>query len=263
MKKAISNIAWENSDEKEVFKLLKKYDFSYLELAPSKIFSNLKEVKQEEINNYLKYLKENSLSIVAFQALLFGQNELKIFDESRAETLKYLKNIMDLAQKLGNKILVFGSPKNRFIGDLNRKEAYKIAVDFFSELGAYAKEKEVYFCIEPNSKAYGCDFIKNTQEALQLIKDVSCEGFKLHIDSAVMTMNEENIEKSLEEALPFMEHFHISEAYLEPVQNFNLHKKFYQALKTLNYQKAVSIEMKTTKLKNIEQSLKIINEIYN
>lgn len=263
MKKAISNIAWENSEEKEVFQLLKKYDFSYLELAPTKIFQNLLNVDNKSIEKYLKYIKQNSLNLVAMQALLFGQNELKIFDESRSETLKYLKNVIDLAQNLGSKILVFGSPKNRLIGDLSKKEAYKIAVDFFSELGDYAKQKELYFCIEPNTKAYGCDFITNTKEAIELIKDVSCEGFKLHIDSAVMTMNEENIEKNLEEAFPFMEHFHISEAYLEPVKNFKLHEKFYKVLKALNYQKAVSIEMKQTSLSNIEQSLKIIQEIYS
>ncbi|NBK98115.1 MAG: DUF1967 domain-containing protein [Erysipelotrichia bacterium] len=51
--------------------------------------------------------------------------------------LVYLKKIIDLAQKLDVKVLVFGSPKNRFIGNMDRNEAYQIAIEFFKELGDY------------------------------------------------------------------------------------------------------------------------------
>lgn len=267
MKLSISNIAWEPSEDKEVFELIQKYGFSGIELAPPKLFKDLSNVSDEEINDYLEYMKPYNFKFPAMQSLLFGKAELKIFDESRNDTLVYLKKIIDLAQKLDVKVLVFGSPKNRFVGDIEKNEAYTIAIDFFKELGEYAYSKDRCFCIEPNAKEYGCDFITNTDEAIQLVKDVNSKGFRLHIDSAVMSMNRENIKESLLEALPYTEHFHISEPFLELITiNKTNHEEFAATLKSLNYDKWVSIEMKnnllTSNVEAVKNSLECIKNIY-
>lgn len=268
MKLSISNIAWEPSEDKEVFELIKEYRFEGIELAPPKLFKDLSNVTDKEIEDYLEYMKPYNFKFPAMQSLLFGKPELKIFDDSRNDTLVYLKKIIDLAQKLDVKVLVFGSPKNRFIGNMDKNEAYKIAIDFFKELGEYANSKDRCFCIEPNAKEYGCDFITNIDEAIQLIKDVDSKGFRLHIDSAVMAMNNENIRVNLEKALPYTEHFHISEPFLELITNNKTnHEEFASILKKLNYDKWVSIEMKNNVLdSNIEavnRSLDYVSKIYN
>lgn len=267
MKLSISNIAWEPSEDKEVFELIQKYGFEGIELAPPKLFKDLSNISDSEINEYLEYMKPYNFKFPAMQSLLFGKPELKIFDGSRNDTLVYLKKIIDLAQKLDVKVLVFGSPKNRFIGDMNKDEAKKIAIDFFKELGDYAYSKDRCFCIEPNAKEYGCDFITNTDEAIQLVKDVDSRGFRLHIDSAVIAMNSENIEESLGKALPFTEHFHISEPFLELITtNKTNHQEFSRILKKLSYDKWVSIEMKNNVLSSnveaVNRSLKFVSEIY-
>lgn len=267
MKLSISNIAWEIHEDKEVFELIQKYGFEGIELAPPKIFKDSSNVSDKDVRDYLQYIKPYGFKFPAMQSLLFGKPELKIFDDSRKETLEYLKKIIDLAQKLDVKVLVFGSPKNRFIGDMNKDEAKKIAIEFFKELGDYAYLKERYFCIEPNAKEYGCDFITNTDEAIELVKDVNSKGFRLHIDSAVISMNSENIEKSLIKALPYMEHFHISEPFLEYIPNDKTnHQEFFEVLKKLNYDKWVSIEMKNGILESnveaVNRSLEFIGKIY-
>jgi sugar phosphate isomerase/epimerase len=268
MKLSISNIAWEPNEDKDAFELIKKYGFEGIELAPPKLFKDLSNVSDSEINDYLEYMKPYNFKFPAMQSLLFGKPELKIFDGSRNDTLEYLKKIIDLAQKLDVKVLVFGSPKNRFIGDMPKDEAYKVAIDFFKELGEYAYSKERYFCIEPNAKEYGCDFITNTDEAIELVKDVNSKGFRLHIDSAVMVMNSENVKESLEKALPYTEHFHISEPFLELItENKTNHKEFVKILKTLNYDKWVSVEMKNgvmdSNVEAVKNSLKFVKELVN
>jgi sugar phosphate isomerase/epimerase len=265
MRLSISNIAWEPSEDKEVFELIKKYEFEGIELAPPKLFKDLSNVSDIEIKNYLEYMKPYGFKFPAMQSLLFGKPELKIFNDSRNDTLEYLKKIIDLAQKLDVKVLVFGSPKNRFIDDMNKDEAKKIAIDFFKELGDYAHSKDRCFCIEPNAKEYGCDFITNTNEAIELVQDVNSLGFRLHIDSAVMVMNNENVEENIKKALPYAEYFHISEPFLELITNNKTnHKKFIEVLRSLNYDKWISIEMKNNVLQsNIEavhKSLKFIKE---
>lgn len=268
MKLSISNIAWEPSEDKAVFELIKKYGFSGIELAPPKLFKDPSNVSDEKTEAYLKYMKPYGFKFPAMQSLLFGKPELKIFDESRADTLEYLKKIIDLAQNLDVKVLVFGSPKNRFIGDMDKKEAQKIAVQFFRELGKYAHSKDRYFCIEPNAKEYGCDFITNTDEAIELVKAVDSKGFRLHVDSAVIAMNGEDIKESLTKALPYTEHFHISEPFLELITtNKTKHEEFFKILKSLNYDKWVSIEMKNgvmdSNIEAVAGSLKFVSKIYN
>ena len=267
MKLSISNIAWEPNEDKDVFELIKKYGFEGIELAPPKLFKDCSNVSDKEIEDYLEYMKPYNFKFPAMQSLLFGKPELKIFDGSRNDTLEYLKKIIDLAQKLDVKVLVFGSPKNRFIGDMPKDEAYKVAIDFFKELGEYAYSKERYFCIEPNAKEYGCDFITNTDDAIELVKDVNSKGFRLHVDSAVIAMNNEDIKESLEKALPYTEHFHISEPFLELITNNRTnHEEFFKILKELKYNKWVSIEMKNNVMDSnidaVKNSLEFINNIY-
>lgn len=267
MKLSISNIGWEIHEDKEVFELIQRYGFEGIELAPPKIFKDPANATDKEIRDYLSYINMYGFKFPAMQSLLFGKPELKIFDDSRGDTLEYLKKIIELAQKLDVKVLVFGSPKNRFIGDMPKDEAKKIAIDFFKELGEYAHSKERCFCIEPNAKEYGCDFITNTDEAIKLVKEVSSKGFRLHIDSAVMAMNGENIEENLKIALPYTEHFHISEPFLELITNNKTnHEEFAKTLKSLNYDKWISIEMKNgvmdSNIEAIENSLEYIRGIY-
>jgi len=268
MQLSISNIGWEIHEDKEVFELIKKYRFDGIELAPPKIFKDPINATEKEIRDYLSYISIYGFKFPAMQSLLFGKPELKIFDDSIKNTLEYLKKMIDLAQKLDVKVLVFGSPQNRFIGNIPRDEANKIAVDFFKELGKYAYSRERYFCIEPNAKEYGCDFITNTDEAIELVKDVNSKGFRLHIDSAVMAMNSENIVENLKKALPYTEHFHISEPFLELITNDRTnHKAFAKILKSLDYSKWVSIEMKNdvmdSNVEAVKRSLEFVAKIYN
>ena len=39
MKLSISNIAWKSEDDFKVYKLMKKYEYKGLEIAPTRIFS--------------------------------------------------------------------------------------------------------------------------------------------------------------------------------------------------------------------------------
>ena len=82
-----------------------------------------------------------------------------------------------------------------------------------------------------------------------------------------MAMNNENIEENLKIALPYAEHFHISEPFLELIANNKTnHEEFAKTLKKLNYDKWVSIEMKNNVLisnvEGIKRSLEYVSTIY-
>lgn len=269
MKLSISNIAWFKEEDSEVYKLMRDYGFIGLDVAPKRVIEDPFNASNDEIEKARKEIENQTFSVIGMQALLYGHPELRVFesDENRRETLEYLKRIMDYAAKLGAKVLVFGSPKNRQIGNMDYQKAEKIAISFFNELGEYAKEKNMYFCIEPNPTAYGADFITNTRDAIKFVEKVNNDGFRLHVDMGTIIMNNEDIETVIKEATNVMEHFHISQPYLNLItKDIEKHKEVAKALKKFKYNGYVSIEMKngitTPNINAVKEALEFISKIY-
>lgn len=256
MNLAISNIAWNIKDNEAVYKELNKYGFRGVEIAPAKINNELL---------FLDSIKKYNLTIPAMQSLLYKQEHLELFFNTD-KTINFLKNLILFASRLGCKVLVFGAPKNRDIRHLTQKEAFNKAVEIFYELGEFALNNDCIFAIEPNAKEYNCNFITNTDEAIELVKAVNSKGFRFHFDSAVAYMNNENLEKSIKEALPYMAHFHISSPFLESILNTKeLHENLARIIKDSSYKHFLSIEMREQEnknLDNIKRSLEYVASLY-
>ena len=149
----------------------------------------------------------------------------------------------------------------------NIDKDYSLAIDFFRTIGKYANNKGVCLCIEANPRDYNTNFINTTQEAFELVKAVESEGFGLHIDFGTMIINNEDIDFLLE-CNKYIKHIHISEPYLEKINEYNYekHNKLYSILKSINYNNWISIEMKKTSeecnIDEIESVLKYVSNIF-
>ncbi|RJG24767.1 sugar phosphate isomerase/epimerase [Paenibacillus thiaminolyticus] len=269
MKISISNLAWDLHEEKEIINILRDYKVRGIEIAPTKVWGNPTDCSPQQADQYKCYWLEKNIIIVAMQSLLFGQNSLHLFREenSRQKMKNYLFRIIELAGELGVKSLVFGSPKNRLIGDLTKVEQYNIAIPFFHAVGEYAIENNVQFCIEPNPVHYGCEFVTNSSEGLELVQEVGSKGFRLHLDAAGMFLAEEDISNALEKSFPYLAHFHVSEPYLELIGSSQVqHHLYSRILKSLGYNNWVSIEMKNglkqSNAESVKRALQFVSEIY-
>ncbi|PLR84335.1 sugar phosphate isomerase/epimerase family protein [Bacillus sp. V33-4] len=269
MKLSISNLTWENEEDNAVKDILTDLFVNQIEIAPTKIWGNPLEATDEAVQNYRKYWNSDGISIVALQSLLFGRTDLDIFSEEiiRQATLEYLYKIIEIGAGLGAKAFVFGSPKNRQIGDMKYSKALDIAFEFFYKLGEKADQYSSVFCIEPNPKIYGCDFINTTAEGIILVKEVNHPGFGLHLDAGGMTLSNENIQESIDSAAPYLKHFHISEPQLNMVQNGQVdHRSFARALRNINYEHNISIEMKpglnNSNPETVKKSVEFVREAY-
>jgi len=269
MNLAISNIAWQSHEENAIADLMQQLGIRGVEIAPTKIWSSPLEATYAEIAEYRQFWRDRNIQIVALQALLYGRPDLTVFESAkkRQETIAYLSKIVELAARIGAKVLVFGSPKNRQVRNLNPQDVEEIAVDFFGKVGEISDRHGVQFCIEPNPSVYDCDFINTSSQGLELVKMVNSPGFGLHLDAAGMTLSEENIESAIANSISQVCHFHISEPYLEPVGTGGVeHSRFAEALRQTNYLGWTSIEMKAqnldSNLENVERSLKIALQYY-
>ena len=254
---SISNLAWNKDEENNVIKILKKYQIAGVELAISKIWGDPKK------------WKESGIQIVATTSLLYGHPELTIFgdEKTRKKTLEYLKKMIKLTSDLGTKVMIFGSPKNRLIGKLNKNEADKIAIDFFRKIGKEAKKYKITFCIEPVPTVYGSDFILNTKEARDLVKKIGSDNIKINMDTGAMKINKEDFKKEIKKSLNLIGHLHVSEQGFAKVSDTRFgHKIIAKTLKNLKYKNWVSIEMWAKEGQDntiqIEKSLKFVKKIY-
>lgn len=269
MKLSISNIAWQLEEEQTISQILERFNVTGVEIAPTKIFKNPLQVTLAEVEDYKNFWHCRGIDIVAMQSLLFGRPDLTIFEnaDKRNETFSYLSSLIQLGSKLGVKVLVFGAPKNRKIGNLDPHKAEEIALDFFYGLGEIAKQYGMIFCIEPNPQVYECDFINTSQEGYLLVTKANSQGLGLHLDAAAITLTQESIESCLENTFSHLCHFHISEPYLNLIGSGGVdHQLFGQVLSKLDYQGWVSIEMipksQTDNLLNVTQALETATQYY-
>lgn len=262
MKLAISNIAWSNEQNTQVYSLMKQYGFSGLEIAPTKIISegpydNLLEAGEW----YAALNKEWGFSVPSMQSIWFGRQE-RIFgtENERAALVEYTKKAIDFAQKIGCRNLVFGCPRNRSYESGIDVDA--IAVAFFKEIADYAYEKSTCVGMEANPPIYNTNFINDTQSAIELIKKVDSRGFKLNLDMGTMIHNQESVEL-LRGNVGLINHIHISEPGLKPIEHRDIHKQLMKLIEKESYRGYVSIEMSTVEdVSLIENAMKYVADIY-
>ena len=243
---AISNIGWDASKDAAVYDLMKKYGYSGLEIAPTRIFPETPYENMKDAKEWAESLKKNEgFTVPSMQSIWFGRQE-KIFGtlEERKILVEYTKKAIDFAEIIGCENLVFGCPRNRNIPeDANPS----IAVAFFKELGDYAAEHNTVIGMEANPPIYNTNYVNNTKEALELIERVDSKGFKLNLDVGTMIQNNELVEE-LAGYIQLINHVHISEPGLKMIEQRELHGELMELLTREGYQRFVSIEINVNNL---------------
>ena len=239
MKLSISNIAWSNENDAAVYELMQEKNFTGLEIAPTKIFPDNPYIELEKAAQWKKNLP---FKISSMQSIWFGRTE-KLFGTSRErETLlDYTKSAICFAEIIGCKNLVFGCPKNRFLPENVDKN---IGIEFFKQLADYAVKHNTVIAMEANPAIYNTNYINTTPDALGLISEVDSEGFKLNLDVGTLIANGEDCE-ILRGKVHLINHVHISEPFLKPVEARDIHVKLAKLLQEEKYDNFISIEMTT------------------
>lgn len=243
MKLAISNIAWTKDNDKAVWQHMSKNGFSGLEIAPTRLFA---EKPYDNIIEAVQFAKEMTddynLLIPSMQSIWYGRKEF-IFGskKERQILLEYTHKAVDFAEAIGCHNLVFGCPKNR---NITNNEDYKIGIEFFRNIGNYAKKHNTIVALEANPVIYGTNFLNDTKDAISYCREISNEGIGINYDLGTAIFNNESYQLCIDN-LDLINHVHISEPYLAKIKKRDLHKELLKALKNAGFDKYISIEMKT------------------
>ncbi|MDD3666705.1 MAG: sugar phosphate isomerase/epimerase [Bacteroidales bacterium] len=257
---SISNIGWNAEDDYDIYKIMRENDFWGLEIAPTRVFQNSPYDKLNEAKKWSDILKrEEGLEISSIQSIWYGRQE-KLFGSlfERQALKNYTKKAIDFAALMGCKNLVFGCPKNRVIAENDNPNT---AIEFFKELGDYAELKGTILSLEANPTIYNTNYINDTLSAIELVKNVNSKGFLLNLDTGTMIYNNETV-GSLINNVKYINHVHISEPELKPIQRRNLHTDLISLLKQENYKRFISIEIGRQDDKNIiKNAIFYLNEV--
>ena len=268
----ISNIAWSHEHDAEVAKWMVGENIRNLEVAPAKVVGPDQEPARftfKQADTYRQFWQDHNIRIVAMQALLYGAQESLHLFEHTGPYEDYLKRIIELSGLLGAKALVLGSPKQRTRGTRTWQHCIDVATPVLQRLGTFAQQHHCQLNIEPNAPHYGCDFVNNLTEALELVNQVDQPGFGLHLDSAAMVTAEDWPDEWVSRLIPYFNHVHISEDQLGPVGecidplSVDLQTSLISNLHFWNYSGAVSIEMTTTgsPLDHIKQAANYVKKL--
>jgi sugar phosphate isomerase/epimerase len=240
-----------------------------VELAPTKVWSQPLTVSDREVAEYRRFWDSHGIQIVAMQALLFGRPDLQVFGDAsiQAATLAHVGGMCRMAQRLGARVLVFGSPKNRLRGDLDANTALRTATDFFRRLGDIAEQHNVLIGIESNPTVYGCDFLTTGIEAARFVEHVGHPAIALHLDTACLALSGESPGPLLRSYGRFVRHIHISEPRLQPIHASTLdHSMFSREIVGSGYGRWLSIEMQAPNgefdERTLDESLAFVRKHY-
>lgn len=260
MKLAISNIGWTEENDTLVYSFMKNYGYEGLEIAPTRIFKEKPYDRIADAKLWSDNLKsEHGFVVPSMQSIWFGRLENIFIEEEREILIEYTKKAVDFAIAIGCKNLVFGCPKNRnIVGEYNPE----VAMLFFREIGNYAAQMGTVIGMEANPTIYNTNFINDTLSAFELIEAVNSEGFKLNLDMGTIIYNMEDINE-LVGKVHLINHVHISEPGLKPVEGRELHGKLKKILEREDYPGFISIEMgKTDEMSLLEDKMKYVKEIF-
>jgi D-psicose/D-tagatose/L-ribulose 3-epimerase len=249
MRLAISNIAWDITEDKLIVTLLQRFRVDAIDIAPGKYFPDLAKATDEDIARVRKWWFERGIEITGMQALLFGTSGLNVFGpkESQDAMLKHLSAVCRIGAGLGATRIVFGSPKNRDRTGYSDQQATDVAISFFRRLGDIAQSYGVVICLEPNPTCYGSNFMTTSSATAAMVRLVGHAAIRMQLDIGALTINGEDPITVLQDCAPMISHVHASEPNLLPLGDGGTeHAKMAMALKQSLPNHLVSIEMLAT-----------------
>ena len=263
IKLSFSLLALRNIKEIEsLLKILNKEKIKYIEIPISKFLPEY-NIDIAKIYSLKKLLERYEIKISSVQAIFFKKN-LNIFNlKQKKQTILHLNKIINICEILDIKNIIFGSPKNRLKNKLHINYANRLFKELLSKISKKLKDKKINFCIEPNARFYGCDFINNVDEALVFVKYAKLSNIFINFDTGNSILENEKI-NIFKNDLKYFRNFQISEKKLQqlsstPKIHINILKKFkldnrYLSLEMLNID-LNKIQKNIKKLKLISKQL--------
>jgi D-psicose/D-tagatose/L-ribulose 3-epimerase len=258
LKFSISNLAWGNTPLDQVIPKLANTGLHGVEIAPTAIWSDLDNLKDEEVLEFKEYLASHNLFVSGIQSLLYGHPKLQLFNQNCWEDLRnHLEKVLKIGKILGTEIAVFGSPKNRVRGQLDLNRADDLAETFLKQLIPSLSEYHMVLTLEPNAPQYGADYLITYEDAIRLSRRINSESIRPQVDTGCLWMIDKSPVQACELFTPH--HVHLSTPDLGPFPGSYDFDPLFDVLRKSEYSGWMVIEMLHSESISLEDLENAIN----
>lgn len=251
---SVSNLAWDHNDNESIFSELKKLNINHVEGVLTKIDS-WGNLNSDVIKRYKERLDNHNIKIKSIQSIFYGVDVNGFHDTNKI--VQHIEKLIGYCKILGVNVMVLGSPTlRRDTKNLNQslKQTFKLIDELLHNT-------DIELSIEPNTKEYGGSYFFNLEEICGFILNSNLRKIKTMVDTHNLLLENNDPCTDIKEYFEYINHVHISEPNLGPINNINFHEKFSRTLKELNYNKIITLEMK--KNDEIVNNIKLFSTIYD
>ena len=242
---SVSNIIWKKGVRHltSFLDLLESREIRGVELALSCFWDEPTEANKTEVKWLKNELAARAIEPVSLHSLTFSRPDLEIFNskKQRSELRDYIVSYCDIANKLGCKNIVFGSPKSRVTYGKCRNELNHIFLDFICEIDRAISD--VNFNIEPLSRQF-CEYLNNFQNCVDLLDGQNFRKIFIQLDARTVIESNESVAGIFQNS-EYIRHVHASNPGLKvPGEPYSeIHAAIKHGLDQMGYQGYVTAEV--------------------
>jgi len=175
---------------------------------------------------------------------VYGQGRLSFMDPDqsiRTKAILRMKKIIDFASPFGAQVNI-GRLRGRFSMEIPKETSLTWMYAAFEEVTDYAAGRGVTIILEP-VPFIGCNNINSTQDGIAVVRKMGRENFRLMADIFSMNLEDISMERSFNDAKPYLTHIHVCDSNrLAPGRGNLDFGKILSMLKATGYNGYISAE---------------------
>ncbi|MCX8081820.1 MAG: sugar phosphate isomerase/epimerase [bacterium] len=217
MKIGICNEMFKNWELENIFSFVKGTGYEGIEIAPFTLADSVDMIPEQKRKEIRELSHRYNIDIIGTHWLLVKPEGLSVSTGDRTlrdKTADYLCKLVHFTADIGGSLMVFGSPKQRSIGEGQTKQEVKENVkEVLIEVLKECEKRKIFLCLEPLARTE-TNFINTAEEAIEIIEEISHPYLKLHLDVKAMSDEEKTIPDIIQSSKKYLKHFHANDKNL-------------------------------------------------
>lgn len=247
MKFGICNETWQGWDFPRTCAEIAAAGYDGVEVAPFTLNDDPRTLGESDAKKAGDVARSAGLEVIGLHWLLVkpaGMHLTTADAAVREKTVEFARHLARLCAAMGGTIMVWGSPKQRNVGDgENYDDAMRRAADSMRQICQTAGPLGITIAMEPLGPGE-TNFLTTAEETVRFIRAVDHPACRLHLDVKAMSTEARPIPQIIHESRNYLAHFHANDPNLRgPGFGQLKFEPIAAALREAKYDGYVSVEV--------------------